>query len=76
MLFSLSNKQNCRNLPEEAAGQFQQGEMRGRGAKKTQGIFSLFFFLVGGFSFTPDTHSYCSQIKQNHAIIVGSSKLF
>lgn len=39
-------------------------------------VFSpFFFFLVGGFSFTPNTHSYCSQIKQNHAIIVGSSKL-
>lgn len=39
-------------------------------------VFSpFFFFLVGGFSFTPNTHSYCSQIKQNHTIIVGSSKL-
>lgn len=34
MLFSLSNKQNCRNFPEEAAGQFHQREMHGKGARE------------------------------------------
>lgn len=40
-------------------------------------VFSpFFFFLGGGFSFTPNTHSssYCTRIKQN-TVTVGSSKL-
>lgn len=82
-LFSLSNTQNCRNFPEEAVPSKTAVLVRNQAAwqwSPEDSSYFLPFFLSRLWLFlcsTPDTHSssYYSQIKQNHAIIVGSFKL-